>query len=41
MPPKPKRAWANLVDYYLKCLEIEQTQSLGVHQTHEFIPIKC
>jgi len=30
MQPKLKRAWSNLVDYYLTCLEIEQTQPLGV-----------
>jgi hypothetical protein len=33
MQPTLKRAWSNLVDYYLKCLEIEQTQTLGV--THQ------
>ena len=33
MQPTLQRAWSNLVDYYLKCLEIEQTQTLGVqHQ---------
>ena len=33
MQPTLQRAWSNLVDYYLKCLEIEQTQTLGV--THQ------
>jgi DNA polymerase III delta prime subunit len=33
MQPTLKQAWSNLADYYLKCLEIEQMQTLGVqHQ---------
>jgi len=39
MQPTLQRAWSHLVDYYLKCLEIEQTQTLEVQpqQNHALL----